>query len=133
MSNLCKTITLEVTQKWLYWTGGLLQNTCRGLLLMDLPRKMFPIFLIAYTEFSRLLCFKSSVLLQRFSANMQQVYWRAPTWKYKFKNTLTWSNDVAQRCSRLSPRRMVAEQSLTVLGKSICINEQAELNIAKAN
>ena len=56
----CKTITLEVTQKRLYWTGGLLQNNCWWLLLMLLQGKMFSIFLSPYTEFSRALCFKSS-------------------------------------------------------------------------
>ena len=72
---------------------------------------------------------------------MQQVYWTAPTWKYNFRNTLTWSNNIAQRYSPLSfihsvnyeNLSVVAEECLTVLGKSICINEQAELNIAKEN
>ena len=64
---------------------------------------------------------------------MKQVYWRAPTWKYNFKNM--------QRCSPLSSIHyvidenlsVIAAEGLTVLGKSICINEQAELNIAKEN
>ena len=60
LSNKCKTITLEVTQKRLYWTGGLLQNNCQWLLLMVLQGKMFSIFLSPYAEFSRVLCFKSS-------------------------------------------------------------------------
>ena len=64
---------------------------------------------------------------------MKQVYWRAPTWKYNFRNT--------QRCSPLSSIHyvidenlsVIAAEGLTVLGKSICINEQAKLNIAKEN
>ena len=51
LSNLCKTIALEITQKWLYWTRGALQNTCRGLFLMVLQGKMLFIFLSPYTEF----------------------------------------------------------------------------------
>ena len=70
---------------------------------------------------------------------MQQVYWTAPTWKYIIRNTLTWSNNTAQRYSPLSLTHsvndenlsVVTEECLTILGKSICINEQAELNIAK--
>ena len=72
---------------------------------------------------------------------MQQVYWTEPTWKYDFRNALTWSNNIAQMFSPLSfihsvneeNLSVVAEECLTVLGKSICINEQAELNIAKEN
>ena len=56
----CKTITLEVSQKRLYWTSGLLQNNCESLLLMVLQGEMFSIFLSPYTKFSRVLCFKSS-------------------------------------------------------------------------
>ena len=70
---------------------------------------------------------------------MQQVYWTAPTWKYNFRNTLTWWNNIAQKYSPLSFTHsvndenlsVVAEECLTFLGKSICIIEQAELNIAK--
>ena len=57
---------------------------------------------------------------------MKQVYWRAPKWKYNFRNT--------QRYSPLSSIHYVIEENLsvvaaeclTVLGTSICINEQAE-------
>ena len=54
-----------------------------------------------------------------------------PTWNYNFRN--------AQRCSPFSTidytidenLSVVARERLTVFGKSICINEQAEFNIAK--
>ena len=57
-----------------------------------------------------------------------------------FRNILTWSNNIAQLYSPLSfilsddeNLSVVAEECLIVLGKSTCINEQAELNIAKEN
>ena len=48
--NLCKTITLNITQKCSSWTGVVLQNTSGGLLLMVLQGKTFFMFLSHYTE-----------------------------------------------------------------------------------
>ena len=78
-------------------------------------------------------------VLERFSANMQQVYWRTPTWKYNFRNTLKWSSNIAQRCSPLPSiyyvidenLSVVAGECLTVLWKLIYINKQ--VNIAKVS
>ena len=72
---------------------------------------------------------------------MLQVYYTAPTWKYNFRNTFKLSNNIAEMYTPLSlihsvndeNLSVVAEECLTVLGKSICINEEAELNIAKDN
>ena len=54
---------------------------------------------------------------------LQQVYCRASTRIYNFRKTLQMLSNVTQRCSLLS----------SILQKSMCINEQAELNIAKEN
>ena len=93
---------------------------------------MFSILLSLCTEFSTVFCFKSSgVLLKSFFANMQHIYWTAPMWKNNFRNRLTWSNNIAQRSSPLSfihsvneeNLSVVAEECLTVLGKSIRIKK----------
>ena len=72
---------------------------------------------------------------------MQQVYCRAPTWKYNLGNTLKWLNNITQRSSTLSSIHSfndenlseVAEEWLAILGKSTCIKEEAELNTLKEN
>ena len=79
-------------------------------------------------------------VLERFSANMQQVYWRTPTWKYNLRNTLKWSSNVAQRCSSLPSiyyvidenLSVVAGECLTVLWKLICISKQVLIEYYKS-
>ena len=61
---------------------------------------------------------------------MKQVYWRAPTWKYNFRNTQRYSPLPSIHYVIDENLSVVAVECLTVLGN---INEQVELNIAKEN
>ena len=64
---------------------------------------------------------------------MQQVYWRALTRKYNFRNTQSFPRLSAIHCVIDENLPVVAGECLTVSWKLICIKEQAELNIAKEN
>ena len=61
---------------------------------------------------------------------MKQVYWKAPTWKYNFRNTQRYSPLPFIHYVIDENLSVVAVECLTLLGN---INEQVELNIAKEN
>ena len=52
-------------------------------------------------------------------------------WTSKLKISHTWGKYHLENPLKCTEISVVAEKCLTVLGKSICINEQAKLNIAK--
>ena len=96
---------------FLYW--NILSNLCKMITLEIAQKVLF---------FGPVVFCKTPAGDYTFSPNVQQDC-RASTRKYTFRNTLKLSGNVAQSWSLLS----------SVLGKSICINEQVELNIAKEN